>query len=258
VNVLFVLFAASAAPSPAHIFPLAPELEEISGLAPAGPDSVFAHGDEYAIIHEVSLRDGAIRRSFAFGKPTVKGDFEAIAESGGRLWLLSSDGRLYEGEPVAHAKRTRYHVFDTGAGTACELEGLAAAESPDSFYLLCKNLLDRPDRRLRIYRWSAADRFAAPILAVDAPLKALLPSEAIADFRPSDLARDPKSGAFIVLSASGALLEVDAKGALVRYAPLDPAIHRQAEGLARLPDGRTVIADEGVRRAGSITVYERN
>ncbi len=236
-------------------FALDPKIREVSGLAPAGARSVLAHDDEFAIIHEVSLEDGRILRSFAFGKPTASGDFEGIAAIGDAIWLVTSDGRLFEGRLSDHGKRTRFHVYDTGVGEECEIEGLAPASDAGRFYLLCKNILKGRKDRLKIFEWSLADRFAAPKIALDAALSAAAPAGTISDFRPSDLVYDPATDHFLVLNASGGVLEITRVGAPVRYVRLDRALHPQPEGLALMRDGRIVIGDEGVRREGTLAVF---
>jgi uncharacterized protein YjiK len=230
-------------------------LREVSGLAPAGPNSVFAHSDEFAIVHEIDVDTGAIMRSFAFGKPTISGDFEGISRVKDEIWLVTSDGKLLEGEIKKHGKRTRFNMFDTGVGKYCEIEGLAAADGPDAFYLLCKKLLKDNAQNLRIYEWSLSQRFAEPKLVVDVPLASLAPAGAAANFHPADLVRDPKSGNFWILNASGSLLEITGAGNFVRFIALDPALHPQAEGLSFLPNGDIAIADEGKKREGVLAIY---
>jgi uncharacterized protein YjiK len=262
VTILFLLLlaggaAAETAPSftRERAFQLDASLREISGLAPAGPRSVFAHNDEFAIVHEIDIDSGAIIRSFAFGKPTASGDFEGIARVGDEIWLVTSDGRLLEGKIRKHGKRTRFNMYDTGVGKYCEVEGLAAAPDPDSFFLLCKKLLDDDANDLRIYQWSLTDRFADPQPVVNAPSASLVPAADAAGFHPADLFRLANSGNFWILNASGSLLEITAAGAFIRYIPLDRSLHPQAEGLAFLPDGEVAIADEGKKREGVLAIY---
>lgn len=249
------LLAGSATLERQKAFDLPPLLREVSGLAPSGADAVFAHADEYAIIHEISLASGAVRRSFAFGKPTLKGDFEGVANVAGTIWLVTADGRLVEGRAGAHGERTRVNIYDTGVGGACEIEGLAASSDPARFFLLCKNILKGPRDRLKVFEWSLKDRLARPRLAVDVGLRGLIPEGRIEAFRPSDLVRDAASGHFLILDASGSLLETTSAGARVRFIALDRKLHPQPEGLAVMPDGRILIADEGVRRAGTLAIY---
>ena len=99
---------------PDHQFFLPQGLSEISGLAVASPNTVYAHNDEYAIVYEIALDTGKALKAFALGKPTVKGDFEDIAVRGGNVYLLASDGHLYEAPIGEHRQRVRYNVYDTG------------------------------------------------------------------------------------------------------------------------------------------------
>lgn len=238
-------------------FVLEATLKEVSGMTPAGADSVFAHDDEFAIIHEINLESGVILRSFAFGKPTATGDFEAAALMGDAILLMRSDGRLFEGEIREHGKRTRFNIYDTGVSDKCEVEGMAASGVADEIYILCKNVLKADKPTLRLYRWSLANRLKSAKKAIDAPLTDYVSAADAETFRPSELVRDPASGDFLVLNASGGILRVKANGAMAGYTRLDRAHHPQPEGLAVTADGRIVIGDEGAKRAGTITVYER-
>ncbi len=103
------------------------ELNEVSGLAAAGPDSVFTHDDEFAIVYEFRLTDGHILRTFALGDPTIEGDFEGIAAADGRVFLVTSDGLIYSAAPGENGKRVPYRVYDSGVGPRCEVEGLSQA-----------------------------------------------------------------------------------------------------------------------------------
>ena len=233
-------------------------LQEASGLTRASPQSVFAHNDEYAIIHEIDVETGKTIRAFAFGKPTSKGDFEGIAMSGGSLWLVSSDGKLIEGRPAEHAERSRFNVFDTGTPKNCEVEGIAAIEEPGDFLLLCKASVDAEDKpHLRIFKWSLKNRWRKARVFLDIRLSALVPDGSRKDFRASDLAFEPKSGNLIVLNSNGGLLTITQTGGPVSYEWLDRKAHPQPEGLALLPDGRVAIADEGAKREGVLTIYRR-
>src|ERR1700704_3308634 len=80
--------------APAKQFYLPDGLREISGLAVASNNTVYAHDDNYAIVYEVDLNLQKAIRAFALGKPTVRGDFEDIAVRDGSVYLLTSDGYL--------------------------------------------------------------------------------------------------------------------------------------------------------------------
>ncbi|MGE0352695.1 MAG: hypothetical protein AB7Q69_05580, partial [Gemmatimonadales bacterium] len=71
-------------------------LTEISGLAMNAEGRLFAHDDERGIIFEVDYRSGRILRSFSLGRRGLRGDYEGIAVVGQSIWLVTSDGTLYE------------------------------------------------------------------------------------------------------------------------------------------------------------------
>ena len=248
---------------PAHgadgqTFNLPPGLEEISGLAVAGPNSVFTHDDNVAIIYEVGLDDGRIRRAFALGDPTIEGDFEGIATANGRVYLITSDGLIYGARPVANGQRAPFQVYDSGIGSRCEIEGLAQAPEPGSLLVLCKRPRQKDkDVRLVIYAWPLdSDRTPSePWLSL--PMKGLIDKDEKQNFRPSGLEWDPKAQKLYVVSAhSYSLLVFDRDKHLIAHRRLSQDGHPQTEGVTIMPDGRLVLSDEGSkRRNGRLAVY---
>jgi hypothetical protein len=236
------------------------ELTEVSGLAASGPDSVFTHDDEFAIIYEFRLRDGHILRTFALGDPTIEGDFEGIATADGLVFLVTSDGLIYSAQPGENGKRVAYRVYDSGIGPRCEVEGLSQSPAAGDLLLLCKRLRNDPDdTRLEIYAWHiGADRAeTAPFLSL--PLESLLDEDDRAEFRPSGIEWDPLKQQLVVVSGRNRLaLYLDPAGKLLDRKRLSGERHPKTEGIAILPDGRLVLADEGTRtREGRLTAYRK-
>jgi uncharacterized protein YjiK len=234
--------AGAAASEPSSILqPLGPArpldgaLVEISGLAPAGGASVYAHTDEAAAIFELDIATGTIVRKFSLGRPAAIGDFEAIVVRGETLALATSDGRILEARLDPRRRALDFRVADTGLGRTCEIEGVAPARADGAYYLACK----RAKARLVVYEWSAKDG-ARKI--IDRPLKGLVPNPK--DFRAADIVVDRERQTLLVLDPAGAILEVALSGGSSRYWTLG-GDHRQAEGLALLADGRLIVADEG-------------
>ena len=219
-------------------------LAEVSGLAPASATSVYAHNDEQATIYEVDIRTGEVLGDQSAGRPPLPGDFEAIAVNATRTLLAASDGRLVIAQPTKHKRRLRFRSLDVKLPGDCEIEGMAPADREGSFFFACKHA----GRRLVIYRWSAV---AGAAKAIDVKLDKAVPNPKA--FRATELVRDPRSGTLLVLdSAAGAVLEISTEGDRIGYWRLG-GDHPQAEGLALMPDGTMVVADEGRIGDGAMT-----
>ncbi len=225
---------------------LPPALREVSGIAVVG-GRVFSHNDEEAVIYELDVDTGDYApflrlKSKAGG--TVLDDFEGITFLGDDLFLVTSEGLLFRAPGVLSgevAESEAFEVFATGLADVCEVEGLDTLNTVE-LVIACKNVYAEDVQRL--YAWHA----------VDAKLRLLIELPRVDKARPSAVLA--LTDGYAMLSAKHALLQVfAAEGRLVRSAQLKEKRHRQAEGLGWLPDGRIVIADEGGKKGGRISVY---
>jgi len=240
-------------------FQMARGLTEISGLAVASDHSVYAHNDEHGIIYEVALSSGEIISAFALGEPTTQADFEGVAAFDGRIYLVTSTGLVYEAVIGAHRDRVRYNVFDTGVGEICEVEGLTQGPEPAEFLLICKTAREKAlEGRLVIFNWSLADRMPVVAPWLNVPLSGILTRQEREYFRPSAIEWRSQSNSLLILSARNQLLvSLHRDGTILSKKSLLRATHPQAEGIAIMPSGKLVIADEGtMRMPGGLTVYE--
>lgn len=258
VAALGAVAAANAEERGAHTVSLMRGLVEISGLAAAGDATVFAHNDEFAIIYELDVETGESVRAFALGDPTVADDFEGVAVNDGRIYLITSAGLLYEADIADHRQRARFNIYDTGVGAFCEIEGLSQSPRPGALLILCKRpRKSAPQDHLNIYEWRFADRRPATQPTISVAFRDFLPSSEREAFRPAGLEWDAARETLVVLSSrSHIVYEFDKTGAFLRKSRLPPSVHVQSEGVAVMPSGAFVIADEGVGRApGQITLY---
>jgi hypothetical protein len=243
--------------TPAKQFYLPEGLSEISGLAVASNNSVYAHDDNFAIVYELDLSSGKTLKAFALGNPTVKADFEDIAVRDGYVYLLTSDGRLFEAPVGENRKRVLYNAYDTGVGVHCETEGLAIGPAEGDFLILCKKPHEVGFKdRLVVYIWNLRDRKPVATPWLNVSLDGLVEKLDQANFRPSAFAWRRDRGTLIVVSAKGhSAIEIDQPGRLVDSFKLDKERHPQTEGLTIMPDGRLILSDEGPPGHGKITVY---
>ena len=233
-------------------------LQEISGLAIASENSVYAHNDEHGIVYEVSLDTGDVLAAFALGGITELADFEGIETENGRIYLVTSDGKIYEALIGEHRKRVRFNVFDTGIGSNCEIEGLSRGFEAGSFFALCKSArIQSVYNKLTVYKWSVNDRRPVTEPWLQIPYENFLTADEAEDFRPSAIEWDRKKKVFVILSAqSRQLTIVSEDGSILSTEALLPEFHPQAEGVAITPSGDLVIADEGAgRHPGTLSFY---
>jgi len=231
-------------------------LREVSGLAVASANSVFAHDDEHARVSEIDLAYGRAIRTFSFG---ATGDFEGIAASGSRIHVITSDGRLSSFDAGVDGAVVPAEVHDTGVGARCEIEGLSLSPRPGELLILCKDIPGRGNGgRLLVFSWNiAANRLEAqPWL--DADLSAELGIDR-RGFAPSSIDWDARTQRVAIISARNrVIMFLDANGARVERLQLDAGRHSQAEGVAIMPSGDIVVADEGGDgRPGRLTIYPR-
>lgn len=230
-------------------------LREISGLTLAPDGRLFAVNDERAAVYEVDYETGRLVKVFGLGEPLVRGDFEGLAYADGLFWLVTSDGRLYAAAEGADGEHVSYSVFDTDFGRLCEIEGLAYDPRRARLLLGCKEM--RGGEGLMILAWDPRTRAADPAGAIRLPLGPVLAALDERRLRPSGIAVDPAGGSLLIVAArERAIVELDANGDFLAAIMLpDKERHRQAEGLEITRDGRLMVADEGGRGRGRLTVY---
>ena len=242
---------------PAKQFSLPAGLSEISGLAVASNNSVYAHDDNYAIVYEVELSSAKTLKAFALGNPTVKADFEDIAVRDGYVYLLTSDGRIFEAPVGENRKRVLYNAYDTGVGVHCEADGLANGPAEGDFLILCKKAHEVEFKdRLVIYSWNLHARRPVSTPWLNVSLDGLVEKLDQGNFHPSAFVWRRDRGTLIIVSAKGhSAIEIDQQGRLIDRFKLDKEQHPQPEGVTLMPDERLVLSDEGPSGHGKISVY---
>ena len=246
-------------------------LREISGLAAAGPGQVLAHNDERGSIYRIDYLSAEVTGVFslveAHRTDVVEEDFEGIATVGERLFLVTSGGVVYEsriGDPGDTVAVTRHE-----GGLDCEVEGLSVAADGRALLAVCKNL-PRGEHGIVVYAWDL-ERLsydtASPALAVSRKtLNAFLAGQfpdrpAPKRIQPSGIVVTATGNLLLVAARQFLLLEFTTEGSPVAAVVLDPAIHRQAEGIELDAGGRLLIASEGDGKGdrktpGVLSVYE--
>ena len=245
----------TAARKPLARWILPHDLDEISGMALTSDGRLLAEGDERGQITEVDYRRGTIVKQFGVGHPTIKGDFEGIAIVNDVVFLLESNGTLYEFREGKNGEHVDYTTHDTRLGKECEFEGLAYDSTLGSLLLACKNVGIKHLRdHLVIYRWKiggGGDRLSQ----LTVPLKDIVPALGEKELHPSDIAIDPVNGNYLlVASIEKSMVEITPDGKVV-FARKLPGDHDQAESVAITRDSILIIGDEAKHQPAIITLY---
>jgi uncharacterized protein YjiK len=232
-----------------------PELQEISGIAVTADGRLLAHGDENSKVFVLNPRTGIVLKKFTVGTG-IAGDFEGITVAGDDIYMITSNGTLYQFKEGASNAAVRYSTIDTHLGKECEFEGVAF--EPDSAWLLmpCKRVSKKlPRGNLVIYRWRLQGTDSTRLTMLTIPHAEAIGSNDWKGLHPSDITVDPTTGNYILISAQEkALLEITPGGVVERSEEL-PGRHPQAEGVAITKDNILIVSDEVSKRPASITLY---
>jgi len=241
--------------APLAMWTLPPELREISGLTLIGNDHVLAHGDEVGIISEIDPKTGIVLKRFALdGDPS--GDFEGITTAGTDIYLLQSNGTLFKFTVGANGQYVPYSKHDTRLRKECEFEGVAFEPDSSRLLLACKRVLRKSQSdQLVIYRLPLPITDSSRLSVLTIPMAEVIGSNRWKRFHPSDIAIDPTTGNYVLVSAQEKGLAVIAPdGLVVRSEPL-PGQHSQAEGVAVTRDSILIVSDEATQKPAAITLY---
>ncbi len=231
-------------------------LSEISGLALTPDGRLLAHGDERATVYELDFRRGTIVKQFHLGASPVAGDFEGIALGGGRLYLMTSNGKIYESFEGNDGEHVSYTIHDTRLGHECELEGLAFDPDRQQLLLPCKHVHQKKyDDDVVIYRYAVHGPRRDQLQALTIPQKTIARGQDWKEFHPSAIEVVPASGDYLLVSAlEDAMVLVTPTGAVRWVRPLPPG-HEQCEGVTVTPGGLLILSDEARRLPAIVAVY---
>lgn len=244
--------------SPLALWILPREMGEVSGLSLTSDGRLLAHGDEWGQVYVIEPRGGALLKRFSIGASSAetRADFEGITVVGERIFMVASNGMLYEFAEGADGERVRFKVHDTRLGKECEFEGVAFDSAQGILVLPCKNVGTKNLRdNLVLYRWLVAGGADSVLAPLTIPLRNVIGTNAWKNLHPSDVTVDPATGNYLLIAAQEkALIEITPLGDVVRAIPL-PGKHKQAEGVALTRDGILIVGDEATTRPASLTLY---
>ncbi len=244
------------------------ELREISGLDYNGiNNSLLAINDEKGFIYEIGVDDFEIISRNEFWNT---GDYEGIEFDGKYIWVVKSNGKLYQFDPIN--KETE--EYETELSSENDVEGLCYDDEKRLFYLGCKGkTLSKKDksRAKAVYTFSLKDKKLEkdPLIKIH-PNKIKKFIEEVADvdvddnyfdradvFSPSAVAIN-KNRDMYVLSARGSMLMIVGLSSEIKEVIfLNPKYLPQPEGICFDEDENLYLSTEGKSKDGKLLFYQK-
>ncbi|MBO3098146.1 SdiA-regulated domain-containing protein [Gelidibacter pelagius] len=234
------------------------ELDEISGIVWIDDHTLACVQDENGIIYLYDLDEKSIREEIPF---SGNGDYEGIALHKTDLYVMQSDGLLYEIKDWRETNRT-ISSYQTGFKAANNMESLTYS-AKDSSLLTAPKDKDANDEFKGIYKISMTSKR----VDVNSPTyKIEMNAEALKNYRdkklrktfnPSEIAVHPKTNDIYVLEGKNPkLLILDEHGNLKNVYKLDEINFPQPEGMTFSADGDLYISNEAVIGAATIHLVD--
>jgi hypothetical protein len=249
---------ALAAPDRTVVLPA--RLNEVSGVTTISDRELGCVQDEEGAVFVYDLAQQRITRRMPFGPP---GDYEDIARAGSRLFVLRSDGFLFEIQGLSGTPPVKVHALRVPSSDS---EGLCHDARHNRLLIAPKTRLGR-EKELKdtraIFAFDLAtaslQRDPLLVLSVDA-IRAFAGgwNRPALRFMPSAVAVHPLTSEIFVISAvDRVLVTFDTAGGVTGYASLDPKRFRQPEGLAFLANGDLVITNEAAGWKPTLLIFKR-
>lgn len=239
-------------------FSLDKSLNEISGLADAGDNLVYAHNDENGIIFKVDITNGLILFQFSLGSKTLMKDFEGIATVKDIIYLTTSDGILFKFQQEKNRQPVEYDKIKTGLKQKNDVEGLCYDPENHSLLLACKDVASKKYKKYRvIYEFDLSQNILSDEPRFLISLQELKDKFNISDFSPSGIERHPLNGNFFIVSANEpAIVEISSQGEILNAVKLSNKKHRQTEGITVLKNNSLILSDEAKGKKAKLTIID--
>jgi hypothetical protein len=245
---------------PAFTFVLPDTLREISGLTVIDSATFACVQDENGILFIYDAVNNFIKKQYRFN---IDGDYEGICKVDETIYILRSDGTLFEIEDYS-SPGFRLSSYPTGIPSTNN-EGLCYDAELKRLLIACKGKVGkgpeyRDKRQIFAFDLGAKKLSKEPVFDFDvaelkkyaAENKVDLPqktsknvSEPVIRFRPSAICIHPVTKKLFLLSAADHMLFIfDMKGNIEHMQVLDPAVFNKSEGITFFDNGDMLITNE--------------
>jgi uncharacterized protein YjiK len=234
-------------------------LTEISGLSYIDADRFACVQDEMGTIFIYNTKTSAIEKEIVF---SGAGDYEGLAMVNETVWVVRSDGHLYEVNNI-NTEKPVVKQYDTPLTVQHNIEGLCYDKKNNRLLLASKDGEPGATDYKGIYAFDLTTKTmqAQPAFKID------LTNEVFANggagkkksggIMPSSIAINPVTNDLYITDGRKAkLLVLTADGGIKKLYSLNSSEFPQPEGITFKPSGELFIANEGPKQAGSILSVE--
>lgn len=255
---------------PVETLKLPGRLKEISGITFWNTNKLACVQDEKGIVFIYDIHKDKLKQSIDFAGDK---DYEAIANVNDTIYVLRSNGDIYEIDNLesSEVSSITHHTFLSKVNNS---EGMCFDSKHYRLLIACKGKPEKGSAKKYqkvVYSFDLSTKTMSeePVLVIDptsiiemadqsASNSFFGESKNVDQFDPAEIAIDPKTGNYFVLSAVGKRLAVFSEnGMLLCSVNLNPDIYKQPEGLAFNSEGDLVISDEGKNSKGNLVVLKR-
>ncbi len=232
-------------------------LSEASGLAMSQDGRLFSHDDEVATVYQVDYATGKILKQFSLGRFGIKGDFEDIAIAGNLMYLIRSDGVIYEFPEGDDGRTVEYRTYKTPLTASHDVEGMCYDPETDALLLACKAFPGKGYEGHRaVYSFSLKSKSLNPKPRFLIRLSEVAKTSDKGEFRPSGIERHPVTGSFFVIAAHGSsIIELSREGHLLAQQSINKKVNSHPEGITFTPDLTLVLCNDGQKAKGTLSLY---
>jgi uncharacterized protein YjiK len=258
---------------PQQVIKLPEKLHEISGIALFNKNQIACVQDEKGVIFFYDFKKDKLKSTVAFGPDK---DYEAIANVNDTLFVLCSNGVIYEVDSSANGYSHKYSTFLSKNNNS---EGLCYDFDGNRLLVACKGKPEKGTAKKgmkAIYSFDLASRTLS-----ETPVYIINPDSVKAhlietppgffsrmfgsnedknfSFEPSDIGIDPITSDVYILSSVGNTILCMSREGKINFAwHINPALFKQPEGITFAKDGTMLISDEGRRGKANLIRLKRN
>jgi len=246
-------------PDEKYILP--PVLEEISGIVLLNGHIMACIQDEEGDLFFYGLKEKRILKRVGFGKDA---DYEDLALAGDNVYVLRSNGTIYELENYDNEEDIVVNEYKTRLSKKNNCEGLCYDPKKNSLLIALKGEPEAGEEQdfdgfKAIYTFDIAKKKVKkkPAYLIDLEqIKEAKKQSGNFRFQPSAIAIHPITDEIYVLASVGkAIIVMNRAGELLHYAKLNKWLFVQPEGISFAPDGTLYISNEGDGGNGTIMEF---